>query len=70
MARKDSGSDPTVTFYAPDGSEYPVNGDTLTAVERVNLESRGYSTERPSDPRPVAEPAAPPGPLSGAVPSE
>jgi hypothetical protein len=70
MARKDSSGDPTVIYYAPDGSEYPVNGETLTAVEKVNLESMGYSTEKPADPRPVAPPAAPPGPLSGAVSSE
>jgi hypothetical protein len=69
MARKDSG-DSTVIYYAPDGSEYPVNGDTLSAVERVNLESNGYSTEKPRDPRPVAEPPPPAGPLSGAVVSE
>ena len=69
MARKDS-SDSTVIFYAPDGSEYPVNGDTLSAVERVNLESSGYSTEKPKDPQPVAPPPPPAGPLSGATTSE
>jgi hypothetical protein len=67
MARRDSGGDPTVIYYAPDGSEYPVNGDTLTEVEKTNLRSQGYSTEKPKDPQPVAPPPAPPGPLSGAT---
>jgi hypothetical protein len=70
MARKDSSGDQTVIYYAPDGSEYPVNGETLTAVEKVNLASMGYSTEKPADPRPVAPPPPPAGPLSGATTSE
>ena len=69
MARKDSSGDPTVIYYAPDGSEYPVNGETLSEVEKINLRSQGYSTEKPSDPLPPA-PEPTPGPLSGAVPSE
>lgn len=69
MARKDSSDGSTTVYYAPDGSEYPVTGE-LSAVEWVNLESRGYSTEKPSDPEPTAPPIPDAGPLSGAVPSE
>jgi hypothetical protein len=72
MARRESsgtGGDPTVIYYAPDGSEYPVNGETLTAVEKTNLASQGYSTQKPADPLPPP-PEPTPGPLSGAVSSE
>jgi hypothetical protein len=72
MARKqESSSDEnTVVYYAPDGSEYPVNGDTISEVEKVNLRAQGYSTEKPSDPQPAVNPIPDAGPLSGAVPSE
>jgi hypothetical protein len=68
MARKEDTPD-TVVYYAPDGSEYPVTGG-VSAVEATNLRSRGYSTEKPSDPEPTAPPIPDAGPLSGAVPSE
>lgn len=69
MARRES-TQGTVVYYAPDGREYPVNGDTLSEVEKVNLESQGYSTTKPKDPEPVGNPIPDAGPLSGAVPSE
>jgi hypothetical protein len=69
MARKDSSDGATTIFYAPDGSEYPVTGE-VSAVELVNLESRGYSTEKPKDPEPAAPPIPDAGPLSGAASSE
>lgn len=59
----------TVVYYAPDGGEYPVNEDTLTEVERVQLRSWGYSTEKPSaeDAEAASVPVPDGGPLSGAV---
>ena len=60
-----------VTYYAPDGSEYEVNEDTLTAVETVNLRSWGYSKEKPSAETVEANQVEVPqgGPLSGAAPN-
>lgn len=69
MARKQE-TEGTIVYYAPDGSEYPVNRDTLSAVEKVNLRSLGYSTEKPKDPEPSVNPIPDAGPLSGAVSSE
>lgn len=61
-----------VTYYAPDGSEYEVNEDTLSNVERTNLRSWGYSTEKPetADAEAAAVPIPDGGPLSGAAPAE
>ena len=58
-----------VTYYAPNGAEYPVNEDTLSAVERTELRAWGYSKDKP-DPDVAAANATPipdAGPLSGAA---
>jgi hypothetical protein len=54
----------TEVWYAPDGGEYPVDADNLSAVERTQLVAQGYSTTKPSDPAPVVE-VPQGGPLGG-----
>jgi hypothetical protein len=58
-----------VTYYAPDGGEYPVNEDTLSAVERTQLRAWGYSTEKPdaAEAEAAGTPIPDGGPLSGAA---
>lgn len=71
-ASKDSGTSESSTtiYYAPDGREYPLNEDTATPAEKVNLRAWGYSTTKPdtADAEAAAVPLLDPGPLADTAP--
>lgn len=59
-----------VVYYSPEGREYPVNDNTLSAVERTMLLARGYTTDKPAEAasdRAGEGTVSNGGPLSGAV---